>query len=287
MRGLLTLRPIIGTGSAPDVNDLIVSFGLEGWKPIISALLLPPLPLLLLILAGARLMFRQRLLAWALILLSCAALWTIATPAFGKWMRATVFPVPAALGAERIAEMRRQTTPIAIVVLGGGRRELAPEYGVSSLSLLGLERLRYATWLARQTRWPMLFSGGLGHGSKPGATEAEIAARIAEREFGQPIRWLEDRSRDTTENALLSVPLLREHGVQRIVLVTHDLHMRRALRAFERAAQRDGLALQIVPAPVGLQPAHHWESMDFLPGRQGWFDSQVLLHEMFGYWLGA
>ncbi len=269
------------------MNDLIVSFGLEGWKPVISALLLPPLPLLLLILVGARLMFRHRLLAWLLVGTGCLALWTLATPAFGKWMRATLHPVPPALGEERLAALRREAVPTAIVVLGGGRRELSPEYGLSNLSLLGLERLRYGIWLARQTRWPMLFSGGLGHGGRPGATEAEIAARIAEREFGQPIRWLEDRSRDTTENALLSVPLLRQHQVQRIVLVTHDFHMRRALRAFERAAQREGLALQIVPAPVGLSPAHEWDARDFLPGRQGWFDSHLLLHEMLGHGLGA
>lgn len=269
------------------MNDLIVSFGLEGWKPTVAALLLPPLPLLLLILVGARLMFRSRLLAWCLILLGCLGLWTLSTPAFGKWMRATLHPVPPALSEARIAELRRDAVPTAIVVLGGGKRELSPEYGLSNLSLIGLERLRYGVWLARQTRWPILFSGGLGHGGRPGSSEAEIAARIAEREFGQPIRWLEDRSRDTTENALLSVPLLREQGVARIVLVTHDFHQRRALRAFERAARRDGTALAIVPAPVGLSPVYEWEAGDFLPGRQGWYDSHLLLHEMLGYLLGA
>lgn len=269
------------------MNDLIVSFGLEGWKPTISALLLPPLPLLLMILVGARLMFRRRLLAWLLVGTGCLALWTLATPAFGKWMRATLHPVPPALAEDRITELRRDGVPTAIVVLGGGKRELSPEYGMSNLSLLGLERLRYGVWLARQTRWPILFSGGLGHGGRPGSSEAEIAARIAEREFGQPIRWLEDRSRDTTENALLSVPLLGQQQVQRIVLVTHDFHMRRALRAFERASQREGLRLQLVAAPVGLVPVYEWDAGDFLPGRQGWFDSHLLLHEILGYWLGA
>jgi len=269
------------------LNDLIVTFGLEGWKPAISALLLPPLPLLLLVLVGARLMFRRRLLAWTLIVLGCASLLLLSMPAFGKWVRATVFPVPPALGEERMAELLRQPMPTAIVVLGGGRRELSPEYGVSNLSMLGLERVRYGVWLARRAKWPMLYSGGLGHGGRPGATEAEIAARVAEREFGVPFRWLEDRSRDTTENALLSVPILREQGIQRIVLVTHDFHMRRAIRAFERAAARDGMTLAIVPAPVGLSPAYEWEAGDFLPGRQGWFDSHLLLHEMLGFALGA
>ena len=269
------------------MNDLIVTFGLEGWKPLVSALLLPPLPLLLLVLVGARLMFRRRLLAWSLVLVGCGALLLLSMPAFGKWMRATVHPVPPALSDERLADLLREPMPTAIVVLGGGKRELSPEYGVSNLSLLGLERLRYGVWLARRTKWPMLYSGGLGHGGRPGATEAEIAARIAEREFGLPFRWLEDRSRDTTENALLSVPILREQGIQRIVLVTHDFHMRRALRGFERAAAREGVALTVVPGPVGMTPVYEWEASDFLPGRQGWFDSHLLLHEMLGYALGA
>lgn len=269
------------------MNDLIVSLGLDSWKPMASALLLPPLPLLLLILVGARLMFSRRLLAWGLIVLGCAGLWIVSTPAFGKWMRETVHPVPPALGEERIGELKRATEPTAIVVLGGGRLELSPEYGVSNLTRLGVERLRYGVWLARQTRLPVLFSGGLGHGSKPGSTEAEIAARIADREFGVPLKWLEDRSRDTTENGLLSVPLLRNQGIRRVVLVTHDFHMRRAVRAFERAAARDGTPLQVIPAPVGLTPRYEWTANDFLPGRQGFFDSHLVLHELLGYWLGA
>ncbi len=281
------MLPIIDIAADLGVNDLIVSMGLEDWKPLVSALLLPPVPLLLLILVGARLMFRRRLLAWGLIVLGCAGLWIVATPAFGKWMRETVHPVPPALGEAQIAELRRGGEGSAIVVLGGGKRDLSPEYGVSNLTPLGMERLRYGLWLARQTRLPVLFSGGLGHGARPGPSEAEIAARIAEREFGLPLKWLEDRSRDTTENALLSVPLLREHGIRRIVLVTHDFHMRRALRAFERAAARDGMTLQILPAPVGLTPRYEWRALDFLPGRQGFFDSDLMLHELVGYWLGA
>lgn len=269
------------------MNDLIVSLGLEHWKPVVSALLLPPLPLLLLVLAGARTMYRRRALGWTLILLGCGGLWLVSTPALGKWMRYSLHPVPMALGADEIEALKKPELPTAIVVLGAGRRDLSPEYGVSNLSLLGLERLRYGVWLARQTRLPMAVSGGLAHGARPGATEAEIAARIAEREFGLAPKWLEDRSRDTTENGLLTVPLLKAAGVQRIVLVTHDFHMRRALRAFERAAAREGPAMQVMAAPMGLTPRYEWSASDFLPSRQGWTDSLLMLHETVGYWLGA
>ena len=271
------------------MNDLILSLGLEGWKPLVSALLLPPVPFLLLVLVGARLMFRRRLLAWCLILLGVAAVWLSATPALGKLMRQTVHPVPPPLSEERIAELAKggDARRTAIVVLGGGRRELSPEYGSANLTPISMERLRYGIWLARQTRLPLAYTGGLGHGARPGATEAEIASRIAEQEFRLPLRWAEDGSRDTQENGLLTVPLLKADGIQRVVLVTHDYHMRRALRAFERGADHARATMQFELAPVGLYPAYQWEWEDYLPGRSGFYDNHLMLHEWLGYLLGA
>lgn len=273
------------------VNDLLMSLGLESWKGLIAVLILPPVPFLVMILLGARLMFGRRLIAWLLVLTGCAGLWVSATPALGKLMRTTVHPTPLALDPAELPALRKQAEAepgrTAIVVLGGGRRELSPEYGVSNVSLLTLERLRYGIWLGRETRIPVAYSGGLGHGGRPGATEAEIAARVAEREFGRPLKWLEDRSRDTTENGMLTVPLLQADGITRIVLVTHDFHMPRAMRAFQRAAAREGRPLEILPAPVGLIPIYEWEWQDWLPTRNGHWDAQLMLHEWLGYLLGA
>lgn len=271
------------------VNDLIMSLGLEGWKPLVTALLLPPAPFLLMVLVGARLMFRRRLLAWCLVLLGVAGVWFSATPALGKLMRQTVHPVPLPISDERIAELAKaaDNRRTAIVVLGGGLRELSPEYRMSNLSPASVERLRYGIWLARQTRLPLVFTGGLGHGARPGATEAEIASRIAEQEFRFPLRWTEDRSRDTAENGLLTVPLLKADGIQQVVLVSHDYHLRRAMRAFERGAEHAGVTMRFEPAPMGMRPPHEWELADFLPSRTGFFDNHLVLHEWLGYLLGA
>ena len=88
-----------------------------------------------------------------------------------------------------------------------------------------------------------------------GSTEAAIADRIAREEFGLPLRWREDRSRDTRENAAASVRLLRAAGVRRIVLVTHAWHMPRALRAFQEADPD----LPVSPAPVNPVRPEEWE----------------------------
>jgi uncharacterized SAM-binding protein YcdF (DUF218 family) len=272
------------------VNDLIMSLGLESWKALVAVLILPPVPLILLVLVGARLVFRRRVLAWLLILVGCGGLWISATAGLGKLMRHTVHVPPPALSPSDIADLRKagESGPgTAIVVLGGGRYEVSPEYGVSNLTPISVERLRYGIWLGRETRLPVAFTGGIGHGGRPGATEAEIAARIAEREFQRPLKWIEDRARDTTENGLLTVPLLQAAGVQRIVLVTHDYHMPRALRAFQRAAEREGRRMEILVAPVGLRPMYEWEWQDWLPTRGGFSDSHLMLHEWLGYLLGA
>lgn len=273
-----------------NVNSVMMALGLESWKGLVSALLLPPAPFLLLVLIGARLMFRRRMLAWLLIMAATAGLWVSATPALGKLMRQTVHPVPPPFSEDDIAALRKGgdlASRTAIVVLGGGRRELSPEYGVSNLTPISIERLRYGLWLSRETRLPVGFSGGLGHGGRPGATEAEIASRIADKEFNRPLRWTEDRSRDTTENGLLTAPILQAEGVQQIVLVTHDYHMRRAVRAFERGAEHAGISLTILQAPVGLSPMYEWEWTDFLPGRSGFYDNHLMLHEWLGWMLGA
>ena len=120
---------------------------------------------------------------------------------------------------ERIAEIKRTagTTPskVAIVVLGGGREAMAPEYGVSHLKDMSLQRLHYGVWLSRQTGAPLMFSGGVGYGDSVGSSEAEAAARIAERDYGKPLTWSEGESRDTRENAARSIAMLKTAGDHR------------------------------------------------------------------------
>src|SRR5262245_975323 len=44
------------TSGAGRVNDLFVLLGIQSWKPLLTALVLPPVPWLLLMLIGARMM---------------------------------------------------------------------------------------------------------------------------------------------------------------------------------------------------------------------------------------
>jgi uncharacterized SAM-binding protein YcdF (DUF218 family) len=266
------------------MNEIFLTLGIESWKPIFSTLLLPPVPLLLLVLIGARLMFRRRLLAWLLVLLGVVGLWLCFTPAFGLGLTNWLLQPPRALMEAEINELKK-APKTSIVVLGGGRQVLAPEYGISTLRPNSVERLRYGLWLARETALPVGFSGGVGHGATPGSSEAEIAARIAEREFGRPLRWTEAESRDTRENALRTVALLQTMGIEQIVLVTHDYHMPRALRNFQRAAE--GRKMKIVAAPMGLPAGGRLIATDWLPSPRGFEMTWLALHEWLGKLAGA
>lgn len=269
------------------MNSVFVLFGLESWKHVLGGLLLPPIPWLVLVLIGAWLLARRHRGGAAAIMLGVALLWLSACPGTGHWLSATLLKPPAALGAERLAALSglaQGGTRAAIAVLGGGSENFAPEYGTSNLNAASAERLRYGVWLARATGLPLGFTGGVGWGQDGTQTEAEVAQRIAETEFGLKLQWAETQSRDTRENAVRSVALLRTAGVQHLLIVTHDWHMPRALRAFKLAAGTD---MVIEAAPMALADSYRWPQRAWLPSTAGIMQVRHVLHELLGLLAGA
>ena len=282
-----------GTIAAPlqrpaPVNQLFLLLGIESWKPFVTALLLPPVPLIVLMLLGARLILPRRGLGWLLVILSSVLLWLTSTTGVAHLLGRSLLSLPPALSPARIAELRAQVQarqPTAIVVLGAGLQPVAPEYGVSNLTDRSVERLRYGIWLSRQTGAPIAFSGGVGFAQAGASTpEAQIAQRIATQEFGQPLKWLEERSRDTRENAALTIALLKTQGITQVLLVTHDVHEPRALRAFREAAPD---TMQIVAAPLGTLALRPPGAIAWLPTGDGFVKVRDVLREALGRLFGA
>lgn len=267
-----------------DMNEIVLTLGVESWKPVLTALILPPLPLLLVLLYAARKLGKRPILGTTLLLLSTLGLWLSTTQAAGQLLSQWLLKPPPALISSDLAELRRNPKT-AIIVLGGGRRLLAPEYGVSTLKPRTVDRLRYGVWLSRQTGLPLGFSGGVGHGVAPGTSEAEIAARVAEQEFGRALKWQEGASRDTRENALKTVAMLQPQGIEQIVVVTHAYHMRRAMANFERAVE--GTSIRLVAAPMGQRGTSRLNLSDWLPGPDGYEETWIVLHEWLGRLIGA
>ena len=269
------------------MNSLFSLLGIEGWKPILTALLLPPVPFLLALLVGARLLLPRRGWGWLVILLSVSGLWLSASTGVSQFIEQALLDEPPPLSRDRINALKadpKARSAMAIVVLGGGREKFAPEYGVASLEADSLERLRYGLWLGRETGIPVAFSGGTGWAQSAGISEAEVASHIAAQEFGRPLKWVEGDSRDTRENAMRTVPLLKAADVRRLLLVTHGWHMPRAKHAFEQSAAG---AIAIEPAPMGLARHNQVGILDWLPSQHGFDRNRHVLREWAGMLAGA
>ena len=235
-------------------------------KKLLTALALPPAGPLLLAALGLLLMRRRprlgKSLAWSGIVL----LWLLSTPVVTRSLLATLEDVPP---LDPALAGRAQ----AIVVLGGGSYLAAPEYGGDTVSRWSLERIRYAARLQRQTGLPILVSGGAPLGGRP---EGRSMQASLEQEFGAKVRWVEEASADTRENARFSAPLLREAGATRVLLVTHAWHMRRAQAAF--AAE----AIETTAAATGYETASPFTPLDILPGPGGAWAGRIALSELLG-----
>jgi uncharacterized SAM-binding protein YcdF (DUF218 family) len=237
----------------------------------IESLILPPGGLILLFLLG--LMLGRSAFGRLLTFLGLAGLYLLSTPFVADRLAAglEIYPAvdPAAL-EEPAAQV--------IVALGAGRYGSAPEYGGDTVNGLTLERLRYAAWLQRRTGLPLVVSGGPQSAEQ---SEAELARQVLTRELQVPVAATEDRSRTTRENALYTRDLLQRFGYERIYLVTHAWHMRRAAASFERAG------VELVPAPTGFihtgaEDADLGSWRDWLPAAQALRQSRLCLHEYLG-----
>jgi len=268
------------------IADWLTAAGLGSIKPVLAALVLPPVPFIALALAGAGVArARPRTARW-LTAVGCIGVWSSCCTGVAHWIETTWLPEPPALTAGQRAVLKSRAAagePLAIVVLGGGMDRGASEYdGRDDLANAPLARLRYAAWLSRQTGIPLAASGGRGWGSSDPAVAAEATrtAEIAQAEFGTPLRWIEATSRDTHENAVNTVALLRAAGVHEILLVTTGWHLPRALREFRAAAGAVPGAIVITPAPMGQAYPADTVATRWMPSGAGLLRMHEVLHEV-------
>ena len=232
-------------------------------KKLLSSWLLPPLGLLvdaLLVLCFVK-GRKGRVMASGLVLITLS----LSSPLVADLIESRLEGDPIDLLAAKSAQ--------AIVILGGGVHLGAPEYGGDTVSKYSLERARYGAKLARESKLPVLVSGGSVSGGEP---EARLMRRLLESEFGVNVRWEEASSRDTNENAIESTKMLQQAGVKNILLVTHAWHMRRATIAFERQG------IGVVPAPTGFAPRGSTLFERFLPSAGAFERSATTIHEWAG-----
>ena len=115
----------------------------------------------------------------------------------------------------------------AVVVLAGGSVRRAGHWTPTDASL---RRLALGMAVARTEGLPLLLSGGDGDRRPETPTEAALMSELVPDDLGEV--WLEQRSHNTYTNARYSADLLRERGIDTVILVTDREHMTRAQMCF-------------------------------------------------------
>lgn len=237
------------------------------WTVLLKALVLPPAAPLLIALVGLGLLDRHRRLGRFLASLGVMLLVLVSLPAVAAFLIRFVDDSPPFDPVQAKAAQ-------AIVILGGGTKRAAPEYGGDTLNRLTLERVRYGARVARLTGLPVMVVGG--RASPTRETEAKVMRDALQNEFGVAVRWGEDRSTNTHENALMAAAILRPEGVRRVVLVAHGFDMPRAAAEFAAAG------LETIPAPTGLLSLRQPTTlMDYVPSVEGLQGSYYALYELY------
>ena len=236
---------------------------------LMAALVLPPLSLVVLGLLGWRLSKRFRLAGQAIVFFAVLLLLVLSTSAGSRLLVAPLenqsLPVPNPVAADAQA----------IVILGGGRSFAAPEDGNRDQpGTQTLVRLRHGARLYRLTHLPVLVSGGAP--DRGGESEAAVMARSLREDFQTPVRWTEDTSENTAQNAMHAAKQLQEAGINRVLLVTDAIHMPRAKQIFSKTG------LIVISAPTDFRTRAPLSAAAFIPGGASLQGSHYALHEWVG-----
>jgi uncharacterized SAM-binding protein YcdF (DUF218 family) len=150
------------------------------------------------------------------------------------------------LEATAVSTYKAEGAPYDAVVLLGGMVEtrqsstLGRPFSFGSSS----ERLMVTFELLRENRAKFVILSG-GTGDSIGETDAGISRKQLEKWGIAPDRiLLEDKARNTYENAVFTRELARTKGLTKLVIVTSAFHMPRAHGCFNAA----GLAVDTFPA---------------------------------------
>ena len=181
----------------------------------------------------------------------------------------------------------------AIVVLGGGVDLQSSPRPLPEVNQAG-DRMIYGAWLYNQGYADtVLLSGGIVPwvGPETAVSEAQSMAEIMMMlNVPEEAFLLEERSRNTYENAVYTREMLSEAGINKILLVTSAAHMPRSVKLFEAQG------FEVIPAPTDfrlteaawqflveagpLEQVYHW-----IPDAYNLYVTTVMLKEYVGMFI--
>ena len=144
------------------------------------------------------------------------------------------------------------------------------------------ERVREGVQLYRQDYAKyMLMSGG------PLAWKLTSAQWMKKQavESGVPEKaiLMEDKSRSTIENAEFSLPVVKDHGFQTVILVTSPQHTLRAARVFRKVFSKAGIKVLVYPVERSEFNPDRWWTRHEDTGLVVWEYVAFVLYFLKGY----
>ena len=201
----------------------------------------------------------------AVLVIGCGVLWLAlcSAPTFATWLqRGLELPY-----AQRAASGYPKVD--AIVVLGGGKLSNDPDWDSDDPDIRAT-RLDFGLQLFQDGRAGTLLLSGADQALK-------MAHRLQQQGVPASALIIEDVSRNTHQNALYSIAMLRQRKLRVVLLVTSGIHMPRAEASFAQEG------LTVIPAPAPDE--YRGPSASWWPRRSALTLSARCLREYLGMWV--
>src|SRR5262245_31861754 len=240
-------------------------------KQFLKALLLPPMPWLLMLLTV--LIFWHKSWARKLLLIAFLLIFALHSGAANYALR-----YPLESRHPPLLDPRKAGPYDAIVVLTSTMIPASGLIPFPTIDEFMFRRLEEAYRLYRIQPKPVVVSGGHVNPFTPDKDENKIARDYLVR-WGVPANNVigEDRSRDTFESAIEVEKLLKKHGWKRYLLVTSAIHMPRSLLVFS------ALTPQPIPASGDFSLSEfELTPLDLFPNEQVARKIFAAIHEYLG-----
>ncbi len=168
--------------------------------------------------------------------------------------------------------------PQAIVIFGGGT-DFDPARQAFTLSSLSMSRVLEGYRLFQEHPLPIFLSGGKVWPHEATSEASLMRELLATLGIPHECTILEERARNTWENARFTASLLKERNITAFYLVSSAFHLPRALFALSHFYP------QAVVVPVAAPPFSYrraLRSTDFLPSPQAFLAFSWNVHEWGG-----
>ena len=239
---------------------------------LLQSFALPPFNAMIILCIGLLIYFKSTKISISIIISGIIFLYVQSIP-YTAYKLNNLYLFPA-------LDLQQLESSQAIVVIGGGLNKMAPEYpsGINENGNTAL-RINYAAFLAKiAPHKTIIVSGGYAGNIK----EADImqATLVHLYNVTNPI-ILENKSRNTDENAHFVSIILHDLKIKKIILITQVAHMRRTLMLFHK------YGVDPIPAPTAYYSDDNVSSsiLAFIPNANSMSQIAFIYHELIGYWI--